>query len=317
MNQMMAPLPEDRLTPGEAPFTRVGIDYFGPLYTKVGRSTPKRYGVIFTCLACRAVHLEVAHSLDTDSFLGAFSRFTARRGVPKVVISDNGTNLTAAEKELKSMLDQLNQTKIEKRHREMEWKFLPPGASHMAGVWERLIRSTKNILRALINKEDQRCVSDETLHTILCEVEAILNDRPISQNHSSPDDFPALTPNMLLTFTRRPATPPGNFDEKDVYSKRWWRRAQHLADVFWKRWLVEYVPTLQPRSKWTREQPSLEKDDIVLVADENSSRCDWPLGRIMELNRSDDGYIRSAKVRFRGKELIRPISRLCVLEQHH
>ena len=117
MNQMMAPLPEDRLTPGEAPFTRVGIDYFGPLYTKVGRSTPKRYGVIFTCLACRAVHLEVAHSLDTDSFLGAFSRFTARRGVPKIVISDNGTNLTAAEKELRSMLDQLNRTRIEKKHR--------------------------------------------------------------------------------------------------------------------------------------------------------------------------------------------------------
>ena len=120
MNQMMAPLPEDRLTPGEAPFTRVGIDYFGPLYTKVGRSTPKRYGVIFTCLACRAVHLEVAHSLDTDSFLGAFSWFTARRGVPKVVISDYGTNLNAAENELESMLDQLNQAKIEKRHREME-----------------------------------------------------------------------------------------------------------------------------------------------------------------------------------------------------
>ena len=90
---------------------------------------------------------------------------------------------------------------------------------------------------------------------------------------------------MLLTFTRRPATPLGLFDENDVYSKRWWRRAQHIADVFWKRWLVEYVPTLQPRSKWTREQPSLKKDDIVLVADENSSRCDWPLGRIMEVNK--------------------------------
>ena len=162
------------------------------------------------------MHLEVAYSLDTDSFLGAFSRFTARRGVPKIVMSDNGTNLTAAEKELKSMLDELNTEKIERRHREIKWKFLPPAASHMAGVWERLIRSTKNVLRALINNENQRCVSDETLHTVLCEVEAILNDRPISQNYSSPDDFPALTPNMLLIFTRRPATPLGLFDEKDV-----------------------------------------------------------------------------------------------------
>ena len=313
----MAQLPDVRMTPGDPTFIRVGIDYFGPLYTKVGRSTPKRYGVIFTCLACRAVHLEVAYSLDTDSFLGAFSRFTSRRGVPKIVVSDNGTNLTAAEKELKLMLDELNQETIERKHREIKWKFLPPGASHMAGVWERLIRSTKGILRALLNDKNQRCVTDETLHTVFCEVEAILNDRPISQNHSCLGDYPALTPNMLLTFTRRPATPPGLFHEKDVYSKRWWRRAQHIANVFWKRWLHEYVPSLQPRSKWTREQPSLKKDDIVLVADENSSRCDWPLGRIMEVNRSEDGYIRSARVRFRGKELIRPISRLCVLEQHH
>ena len=120
---------------------------------------------------------------------------------------------------------------------------------------------------------------------------------------------------MLLTFTRRPATPPGNFDEKNVYLKRWLRRAQHLADVFWKRWLVEYVTTLLLQSKWTQEQPSLEKDDIVLIADENSSRCNWPLGRIIKLNQSDDDYIRPFRVRFQGRELIAPISPLFTLEQ--
>ena len=88
MNQKMASLPNDRLTSGEPPINRVGIDYLWPLYTKVDRPSPKLYGVIFTCLACRAVHLEVAYSLDKDFFLGAFSRFTLRRGVPKIVDLD-------------------------------------------------------------------------------------------------------------------------------------------------------------------------------------------------------------------------------------
>ena len=94
------------------------------------------------------------------------------------------------------------------------------------------------------------CLWWNTSH-FFCEVEAILNDRPISQNHSSPDDFPALTPNMLLTFTRRPATSPGNFDEKDVYSKRWWRRAQHLSDVFWKRFNRDRSG-LESNRRWRR-----------------------------------------------------------------
>ena len=134
MTQIMAPLPTDRLTPDEPPFTRTGIDYFGPMYVRVARSTPKRWGVIFTCLACRAVHFEIAHSLDTDSFLGAFSRFTARRGVPKHIFSDNGTNFVAGERELNEMLEDMNEEKIRHAHADIRWNFLPPHASHMAGV---------------------------------------------------------------------------------------------------------------------------------------------------------------------------------------
>ena len=138
-----------------------------------------------------------------------------------------------------------------------------------------------------------------------------------STDKSSPNNVSALTLNLLLTFTRRPDTPPEHFHEQDVYSKRWWRRAHHIANMFWTRWLHEYVPALQPRSTWFREQPSLQKDDIVLFAAANSLRLDWPFGRIMEVNRSKDSYIRSARVRFCGKELVRPLFRLCVLKQHH
>ena len=177
--------------------------------------------MIFTCLACRAVHLEVAHTLNTDSFLAAFSRFTARRGTPNLVYSDNGTNLTAAERELREMIDGFDKDKISSKHKAIGWKFIPPGASHMAGVWERLVRSVKTILRGLLEKETKKLLSDEGLYTLLCEVECILNDRPISTNPTGLEDAPALTPNMLLTFQRRTITIIEDYDPKEAYSQRW------------------------------------------------------------------------------------------------
>ena len=186
----------------------------------------------------------------------------------------------------------------------------------MGDVWERLIRSTKTLLRTLVNDSSSKLLTDESLTTLLAEVEAILNDRPLTANPSSVDDAPALTPNMLLTFQRRPTTPPGTFSSDDQYSRRWWRQAQHLANVFWKRWIHEYLPTLQLRQKWTHQRPELRVDDLVLVCEENTSRGDWPLGRVVELIKGRDDLARSVRVLVRGKEKIRPITKLCFLEHH-
>ena len=103
-SQKMADLPSARVQAHTHPFTNTGIDYFGPIEVKQGRSNVKSYGVIFTCLSSRAVHLEVAHSLTTDAFLGVFSRFVARRGRPICVYSDNGTNISSGERELRKNL---------------------------------------------------------------------------------------------------------------------------------------------------------------------------------------------------------------------
>ena len=214
------------------------------------------------------------------------------------------------------MVEQLDQSRICHQHSGIKWTFLPPYASHMAGVWERLIRSTKTLLRTLVNDSSSRLLTDESLTTLLAEVEAILNDRPLTPNPSSVDDAPALTPNMLLTFQRRPAVPPGTFSPNDQYSRRWWRQAQHLANVFWKRWVAEYLPTLQLRQKWTHQQPELRIDDIVLVCEENTTRGDWPLGRVIELIKGGDNLARSVRVLVRGKGKIRPITKLCFLEHH-
>ena len=202
---MMAPLPAARLIPSEPPFTRVGIDYFGPLNVKQGRSQVKRYGCVFTCLSIRAVHIEIAHTLDSDSFICAYQRFVARRGVPKEIFSD-GTNFKGAERELREALQRWNQEQINDRLRrdEVQWHFNPPEASHQGGVWECMIRSVRKVLRALLHEQ---VVTDETLLTLMAEVERILNDRPLTPVTDNPLDAEALTPNQLLLLKGNPSNP--------------------------------------------------------------------------------------------------------------
>ena len=173
-DQKMADLPAD-----QPPFTCVGVDCFGPFQVRRGRSLAKRFGVIFTCLAIRAVHIEVAQSLDTDSFLLALRRFIARRGQVKEIRSDNGTNFTSGVKELGESVNAWNQEKIHENllQKEIAWSFNPPHGSHFDGVWERCIRTTRKILRALLREQ---ITDDESLATLMCEVESILNGRPIT-----------------------------------------------------------------------------------------------------------------------------------------
>ena len=198
---------------GEPPFTYVGLDYFGPLYVRQGRSSVKRYGCLFTCLVVRAVHIEVVHSLDTDSFINAVRRFINLRGSPSTIYSDNGSNFTAGERELRESLEDWNQQSIEKflRQKNIRWKFNPPGASHMGGAWERTIRSVHKILRALLG---QQLVSDEILRTLMSEVEGILNSRPLTPVTSDPKDLDPLTPNHLLLLRANPNLPPGVFNKE-------------------------------------------------------------------------------------------------------
>lgn len=147
VSQQMADLPAERVTPDEPPFTRVGVDYFGPFKVKSRRSVVKRYGVIFTCLAIRAIHIEVAPSLDTDSFINALRRFIARRGQVQELRSDNGTNFIGAERELRTAIEKWNQSRINNvlLQRGIKWTFNPPAGSHHGGPWERLIRSVRKL----------------------------------------------------------------------------------------------------------------------------------------------------------------------------
>ncbi|XP_006816328.1 uncharacterized protein LOC102803533 [Saccoglossus kowalevskii] len=252
-NQKMAPLPAARVTPGEPPFSHVGIDYFGPLYVKYRRGTIKRYGCVFTCLAIRAVHIEVAHDLSTDSFIQSVWRFISRRGPPTHLYSDNGTNFRGAETELKQMLAKWNQAFINGKlsRRNIQWHFNPPAASHAGGVWERMIRSIRKILRSLLGN---RLVDDETLLTFTTEVEKILNNRPLTHLSDDPDDLEPLTPNHLLLLRLNPCTSVSEIIEENGHHRRR-TETQHFATEFWKRWVREYLPTLLEQQRSVQKTP--------------------------------------------------------------
>ncbi len=248
-HQRMADLPQDRVSPDEPPFTRVGVDCFGPFEVKRGRGTVKRYGVIFTCLAVRAIHLELASSLDTDSFVNALRRFIARWGQVLKLRSDNGTNFVGAEHELREAIGkwnhvQINDTLLQKG---IKWIFNPPSGSHHGGVWERLIRSVRKVLNSVLRTQN---LDEECLYTVFCEVEAIINSRPITKASTDPNDLEALTPNHLLLLKSKPLLPPGVFVKEDIYVRRRWKQVQYMSDLFWKRWVKEYLPQLQERQRW-------------------------------------------------------------------
>lgn len=312
--QKMASLPEDRVNPSEPPFSRVGVDCFGPLNVRRGRSVVKRYGVLFTCLSIRAIHIEVAHTLDTDSFINALRRFIARRGQPLHMRSDNGGNFVRGEKELREAMREWNQEKIHNflLGRNIKWSFNPPAGSHHGGVWERCIRTVRKVMGALAKEQP---LDEEGLLTLLCEVEAIVNGRPITKVSDDPRDPEALTPNHLLLLRAGPSHPPGHFQKTDNYSRRRWRQVQYLADVFWKRWTREYLPSLQERQKWEKASRNFAVGDVVLVLDDSLPRCSWPLGRVIEVfpNHSD-GLVRSVRLKTKSSVLVRPVDKLVLLE---
>ena len=311
--QEMADLPVDRVTPGDPPFTYVGVDYFGPFKVKRGRGTEKRYGCLFTCLVTRAIHIEVAHTMDTSSFINCLQRFIARRGQPRLIRSDNGTNFVGGERELREEIERWNKKQIQDQMNEkgIMWKFNTPLASHMGGVWERQIRTVRKVLAGISH---QQLLSDEALSTLMCMAESMVNNRPITIVSSDPNDLEPLTPNHLLLL-RKVNTLPGIFSEDDNYVRQKWRQVQYLADLFWRRWTREYLPSLQPRKKGDAVTRNVACGDIVIILDNNLPRNEWLLGKVTEVFAGQDGNVRSVKIKTKGPELIRPINKISVLEE--
>ena len=300
-SQKMADLPIDRVE-SSPPFSYCAVDFFGPFRIKERRSEVKRYGVIFTCMASRSVHLETANSLNTSSFINALSRFLSRRGPVRQLRCDQGTNFVGAQNELKTALEELDQEHLQEYLVENGCEWIPfqmnvPHSSHMGGVWERLIRTVRSALETLLVSAGTQ-LDDEAFRTLMTEVECMVNSRPLSVNNLNDPEAPEpLTPNHLLTLKQKVVLPPpGNFQRADLYCRKWWRRVQYLANQFWARWRYEFLQNLQSRSKWMRPTRNLMVGDVVISKEDEGPRNQWPLAKVVEVYPSEDGYVRKVRI---------------------
>ncbi|XP_076285569.1 uncharacterized protein LOC143218324 [Lasioglossum baleicum] len=191
--------------------------------------------------------------------------------------------------------------------RKIKWIFNPPNAPHMGGAWERLIKSVKIALNAILRDQ---APSEEVLKTLMVEIEHSINSRPLTHVSLDPQDNEALTPNHFLMGTSSGEIRMGKYDAEAVSPRKQWKIAQCFADAFWRRWLKEYLPGLIPRSKWCNTEKSLKNGDVVLIAEQQAPRNLWKIGEIVEVYPGSDGVVRIAKVRTVQGEFVRPTRKL-------
>ena len=174
-------------------------------------------------------------------------------------------------------------------------------------------QSVKRALKAIVR---DRLFTDEALYTFLCEVESILNNRPLTAVSDDVDDFNTLTPNHFLIGGESKNFSPGKFGDQEINYRNKWRSVQAATNMFWQRWIKEYLPLLTHRKKWYQQTRNFEPGDLVIVKTDNVPRSHWPLARIVTVYPGTDGVVRIVKLKFgNGSILKRPSARLCLLEQ--
>ncbi|XP_058827973.1 uncharacterized protein LOC131687900 [Topomyia yanbarensis] len=309
----MGDLPAARLAAFTRPFAYVGIDYFGPMTVSLGRRMEKRWGVLITCLTVRAIHIELAYSLSTDSCIMAPRCFMARCGVPVEIHSERGTNFQGASKELTNELQKINKEKLiaEIVSPNTAWKFIPPASPHMGGAWERMIRTVKNNLQQM---KLPTLPTDEVLRNALVEIENTINSRPLTHIPLDDENASVLTPNHFLLGSSDGLKPLALFDDTSTVLKRSWQMSQTMANIFWHRWLADYLPTLTRRTKWFNLVKPIAVGDMVIIVDSKSPRNSWPKGRVIAVSYSKDGQVRRATVQTVNGIYERPAVKLAVLD---
>ena len=321
MKQVMSTLPIERLKPCPT-FSNVGVDYFGPFEAKgevQQRITRKCYGVIIVCLSSGAVFVDLANDYSTEGFLLVLRRFASFRGWPRKFFSDKGTNLVGASNVLKEIVSNLSWSEVVSLgvKEGAEWIFSPADAHWYNGAAEALVKSVKRALTAAVGDSNNhvRLKFSEML-TVMYEAAELVNERPIGQHPSNPDEG-YLCPNDLLLGRSSSEVPQGIFEHHTSNKSRFFF-VQNVVNSFWRRWTREVFPNLVIQKKWHTESRNLVKGDVVLVQDINAVRGSWRKAVVRDLKASKDNRVRRVIVSYRSPtgmliEVERPVQNLVLL----
>lgn len=264
----------------------------------------KAYVCIFVCTATKAVHIELVSDLTTEAFLACLRRFIARRGRCSLILSDCGTNFVGANRLLVKLM------KNASSYEHIEWKFNPPPSPNFGGLWEAGIKAINLHLKRVIGGQ---ILTFEELNTVLIQIEAVLNSRPLCPMSSDPSDLQVLTPGHFLTIEPLTAIPEPDLSDHNLNRLTRWQLLRQMHSNFWKRWHVEYLHTLQQRQKWWSPSPELKLNDLVVIKNEITSPLHWRRARILKLHPGKDGINRVATVLTDNGIVQRPVNKLCLL----
>lgn len=316
---MMADLPADR-TNATGVFHTVQTDFGGPFTIKASRlrnaKTFKAYLCVFICSASKALHLEVVGDLSTEGFLAAFSRFASRRGLPRFVRSDNGTNYVGSNRYLSDVQKFLASRSVQSElsdkvaQQGVTWQFNPPTASHFGGLFEAAVKSAKTLLKRVIGEQ---VLTYEELTTVFTRIEAVLNSRPLCPLSHDPQEFEVLTPAHFLIGRPLLSVPEYKWDDIPDSRLNRYQLLHAMTQRFWHKWSEQYLHTLQMRNKWisTTDPPKL--GDLVLIKEENVPPLKWNMARIIELLPGRDKVVRVVRLKTASSELVRPVVKICRL----
>ncbi|XP_069968405.1 uncharacterized protein [Bactrocera oleae] len=316
MTQLMGNLPSCRVIPSH-PFYNTGVDYAGPFQIRCskgrGQKSYKGYIAVFVCMATKAIHLETVSDLSTESFLAALRRFFARRGKSANMYSDNGTNFVGAarclDKDLKLAIANNSIIAPIMEKEGIKWHFIPPASPHFGGIWEAGVKSMKYHLKRIIG---DNTLTYEELTTLLTQIEAVLNSRPLYTTGEDCEDNSILTPGHFL-IGRSLVSAPEPFQEGNLTTLDRWNLLQKMRYQFWKNWKEEYLHTLQQRYKWKQPMSNIKEGQIVLLKNETSHPAKWPMGKITEIHKGSDGMVRVVTIQTQDSDVKRPISKICPL----
>lgn len=318
IEQLMGQLPSERVTPAK-PFHHVGLDFCGPFFIKYpvrSKALTKAYICVFICFVTRACHLEVVGDLSTESFLASFRRFTSRRGRCAHVYSDNGTNFIGAKGELielqKFLDSEYHRNEVLKfcTENSIQWHNIPPRSPHFGGLWEAAVKIAKSHIKRVVG--DTSFTSEE-LSTLVTEIEACMNSRPLTPMSNDPSDFEVLSPAHFLIGSPMTALPDPDLLHLNYNRLKHYQQIQFLLQKFWKRWHNEVLSEMQERHKWYKEPIVLKVGMLVLLKEQNLPPLKWLTGRIIELIPGQDNVVRSVIVKTPFSTFKRAVANICIL----